>query len=209
MRHTWFQSQSHRARLPLLTFPQVAPARQKSQHAGNSNQTSNFQQRSDLLPAYYTIYTCAKGCGWVEGRKKKYRFWKSNDIFPCLSILILHRSVGVRAGWLHMLHPLTAAYKVTFISPARIFSEVFFPARRLFLPEPFILSCVKHILFLVNCLSLSPSTTVACGCRLPPPPSNLPPVQGNVHLSWLMTSIFWRLHKSTSALYVRAAQSVI
>lgn len=61
-------------------------------------------------------------------------FGKSNDISPRLSVLILHQRVGVGAGWLHALHPLMAAHKVTFISPARLFSEA--PSRRrLFLPE--------------------------------------------------------------------------
>lgn len=96
---------------------------------------------------------------WVS---EIYRCWKSNDIFPCLSSLILHQHVGVRAGLLHMLHPLMAAYKVTFISPARIFSEVSFRWVYDSLSSPF-LCCVKHILFLVNCLSLSTSSIPLCG----------------------------------------------
>lgn len=61
-------------------------------------------------------------------------FGKSNDISPRLSVLILHQRVGVGAGWLHAPHPLMAAHKATFISPARIFSEAP-PRRQLFLPE--------------------------------------------------------------------------
>lgn len=187
VRHARFQSQSHRARLPLLTFPQVAPARQSRNMLATAIRHQIFSGALMCRQPIILYILPRWGCGWVEGRKKKiYRFWKSYDIFPCLSILILHRRVGVRAGWLHMLHPLTAAHKVTFISPARIFSEVFFPARRLFLPEPFILGCVKHILFLVNCLSLSPSSILLRGLwmQVAPPP----PVQGNVRLSrdwWL------------------------
>lgn len=145
-----------------------------------------WQQQSDIkfstalwCAASLLYYIYLRGGVRVSGGKKKKnreRFWKSNDIFPCLSILILHRRVGVRAGWLHMLHPLTAAYKATFISPACIFSEVFFPARRLFLPEPFIPGCVRHILFLVNCLSLSPSSIPLRGLwmQVAPPPKLTP-----------------------------------
>lgn len=140
-----------------------------------------WQQQSDIkfsaalwCAASLLYYIYLRRGVWVSGGKKKKIDWKSNDIFPCLSILILHRHVGVRAGWLHMLHPLMAAYKVTFISPARIFSEVFLPARWLFLPKPFILGCVKHILFLVNCLSLSPSSILLRGLRMQvaPPPTH-------------------------------------
>lgn len=72
-----------------------------------------------------------------------------------------------------------AAHKVTFVSPAQIFSAVPFsialtvPSRELLF---FFLSCVKRILFLVNCLSLSPLRQLApwpvdAGCarkRKPP-----------------------------------------
>lgn len=65
-------------------------------------------------------------------------FGKSNDISPRLSVLILHQRVGV------------AAHKVTFISPARLFSEA--PSRRrLFLPETLFFFhswlCQAHIIF--------------------------------------------------------------
>lgn len=77
-------------------------------------------------------------------------FGKSNDISPRLSVLILHQRVGVGAGWLHAPHPLMAAHKVTFISPARLFSEA--PSRRrLFLPETLFFFhswlCQAHIIF--------------------------------------------------------------
>lgn len=94
-----------------------------------------FSSALMCLPACYTIYTSggyvgeSGSVGWGGTG-----FGKSNDISPRLSVLILHHRVGVGAGWLHAPHPLMAAHKVTFISPARIFSEA--PSRRqLFLPE--------------------------------------------------------------------------
>lgn len=118
------------------------------------------QQQSDIK--FSAVLWCAacllfyiykrRGCGWVwEGWVVTGTgFWKSNDISLRLSVLILYQRVGVRAGRLHTPHPPMAAHKVTFISPAQIFSEVPFtialtvPSRDLFY---FSCLCQAHIIF--------------------------------------------------------------